>query len=391
MILNCASMLVINNRLDLKLKDLPAREPPNLSDLTPKMAPKAKTASKAKAVAKRPAGNVGGTALVAPAPAPAAPLLALPAPAPAAALLALPAPLAPTAGPLLAAAPPATPPAATPPATTPAAPAQPAIAASAVAQQLPVAVKIEPTEPGTISGGRPSSGVSRQAQQSWQNFKSSKAGKTQLQGLEGPQLEDFRKKWLVDKQAALNTIVEKSAQSVTATAAKEDGWYTQAQIAHLENVPVEAAADLVKQLKSKPSRHAHLKNDKAWQEYYYVGNQRFGAERKNESSLTTASQVEVKDGDTMKALEQDLGAAALDFAEPPAKKPRRTVVTSPGSAKGSAENMSADPPAQEDAKDPPSLEKLETQFQTTVKAARELHKKASKLIDEKPHYQGWLL
>ena len=84
----------------------------------------------------------------------------------------------------------------------------------------------------------------------------------------------------MDKEASINSITQEAKQSFSNAASKEDGWFTQAQIAHKENITVEQAADLVKHLKSKPSRHPHLKNDKNWVEYYYVGNMKFNAEKK---------------------------------------------------------------------------------------------------------------
>ena len=350
----------------------------DLSTMAPKTMKRPAAAAAIKVEAKAPATAAPTAAAAAPAPALPAPTAAAALPAPTA-LAALPPPTAV----LAAVAPTALASTALP--TGAAAPSAPAVAAAAPADK-----------------GRPSSGVSRAAQSAFEHFKRSKKGAAALGGLSTEEQKDFRKRWLLEKEHALNAIHEKNVETLTSSTNQRTNWYTKMELAQQLGLTADQATALTSGLPRNPSRFAHLRQDREWDEYEYFIRQS-DAKKENSSSMATSSKVDVEDEAVMNDISESLGvgqgfAVGNPMLEGPAfKKPRTKPAAKKAAAKptGSAASVAsgsggpapAGAPTQEDWESQ-TLDKLEASGQALLKSSREMLKQLPDFVAKKSHFTG---
>ena len=270
-----------------------------------------------------------------------------------------------------------------------AAPSAPAVAASAAAG-------------GGADKGRPSSGVSRAAQSAFEHFKRSKKGAAALGGLSTEEQKDFRKRWLLEKEHALNAIHEKNVETLTSSTNQRTNWYTKMELAQQLGLTADQASALTSGLPRNPSRFAHLRQDREWEEYEYFIRQS-DAKKENSSSMATSSKVDVEDEAVMNDIAESLGvgqgfAVGNPMLEGPAlKKPRTKPAAKKAAAKptGSAASVAsgsggpapAGAPTQEDWESQ-TLDKLEASGQALLKSSREMLKQLPDFVAKKSHFTG---
>ena len=266
-------------------------------------------------------------------------------------------------------------------------------------------VKTEVVDDGS-QRGRPKDGTSRATQQAWQRFKSSKKGSSQLAKLSASELVDFRRSWMLNKEESTNTVAQTSKTTMSKKDEKETGWYTQSQLAMLENCSPEAAEALAAGLPHRPSRFSHLQSDPQWTEYWYVHNSKRKEAHESTSAMELRSHVEADHVDMLNHLDADLGvgefdagtasSSALTPVQPPSgKKPRlaHPKVGAPpavgDAGPSSGQPSSADAAGKDD--DPvkeTSLIKVEGMMASLAKQARELLRGTDKLLTAKPYLKG---
>ena len=272
-------------------------------------------------------------------------------------------------------------------------PAPPVKAAGlpAASSQAPVVVKQE-----QALGGRPSSGASRAAQQAFQTFRNTKRGKEALQGMSNKEVHEYRRKWIIDRAQAENSVTEKTLDVQSKLQTNESGWHTLAQIADLEKCTIDAAKLIVAGLASQPSRHAHLRHLDEFTEFEYSYAKRAQESRRRDSTMEAVSMVPVEndDLDMIDQLHAELG---MDEGVPPTQPtqpcpamPRAGSKAGSSSAGSDVASLPAPPaaasgePAGDDENQEGQLKKLEGTGNSLLKSGRELLKTSSKILEKKP-------
>ena len=277
-------------------------------------------------------------------------------------------------------------------------PAPPVKAAGlpAASSQAPVVVK---QEQGL--GGRPSSGASRAAQQAFQTFRNTKRGKEALQGMSNKEVHEYRRKWIIDRAQAENSVTEKTLDVQSNLQTNESGWHTLSQIADLEKCTIDAAKLIVAGLPSQQSRHAHLRHLDEFTEFHYSYAKRAQDTRRRDSTMEAISMVPVENDDLamIDQLHAELGMDDVVPSTQPCPAMPKAGSSSAGSdaaslpappAAASAAAASAEAAGDDEQNQEGKLKKIEATGNSLLKTGRDLLRASSQILEKKPYLEGKL-